>query len=508
MLILHPRIYLDYRGTTTDALLIDGHHVVAIGEEARRRAGRSAEVVRPEAACVMPALGDAHIHLWGAGLRAHTIDLRGMSAAQILNELRLAAPRQDGWIVGTNWNENNFADDHPLNLALLDQLFPNQPVCLHRVDAHALWVNSEALRRAGLDELVHDLSGGLAERGPDGRLTGVLIDHAMEPVLRALPPADAAEDRLIFTHTANTLVSHGVSFSSMAFTSMERLELVDELIADGELPSRVDFWIDGTSPDIDRLLERGPRQADAAGHRVGTIKFFADGALGSAGAWLLEPYRTGGQGLQTQPVGYLKARIPELMRAGWQVAVHAIGDAAARDVLDAFEAVPPELRARLRPRLEHAQIVHPDDCPRFAELGVIASIQPIHLRSDVPWAPRRLFEPQLQRLFPWRDLLPTTLAAGSDYPIDDPNPWHGIATALTRQGYDEQSFGPEHALTRQEAIRAYTFGAAFASHREHQLGALHPGYLADVIALSADPFVDSPEAIRDIEVIWSRLPGR
>ncbi|RAL22186.1 hypothetical protein DL240_10040 [Lujinxingia litoralis] len=508
MLILHPRIYLDPTGTFTDALLIEGEHVVARGDEARARAATSAPIVQPQAACLMPALGDAHIHLWGAGLRAHTIDLRGLSARAIVERLRQAPLRPDGWVVGTNWDENNFEDDHPLSLTLLDQLFPNRPVCLHRVDAHALWVNSEALRQAGLNERGHDFSGGLAERDAEGRLTGVLVDHAMNPVLRALPAADAHEDRLLFHRTAHTLLDHGVSFCSMAFTSLERLELVDALIAEGDLPSRVDFWMDATSPLLEHLLARGPRAADARGHRVGTLKFFADGALGSAGAWMLQPYRTGGQGLQTQAPGYLSQRIPELMAAGWQVAVHAIGDAAARSVLDAFERVPAPLRQRLRPRLEHAQLLATEDRSRFAELDVIASIQPIHLRSDVPWAPRRLFDHQLERLFAWRDLFPAFLAAGSDYPIDDPNPWHGIATALTRQGYDARPFRPEHALSRQEALAAYTYGAAYASHREHQLGALRPGYLADIIGLSVDPFEASAPEIWDTELTWSHLPGR
>ena len=502
MLLLHPRIYLDATGACTDALLIRDGRVVAIGKEAKAAVGDSSAVGepvhKPQGACLFPALGEAHIHLWGLGLRGGSVDLRGMDVDAIIEALKDAQPQTDGWIFGTNWDEHNFSAHQDLSRERLDELFPDNPLCLRRVDGHAFWVNTAALQRCRFHQNYQPGDGGFAEVDAQGQLTGKLVDLAMEPVIDALPQPDIEEDREVFLKTCQTLRDQGIAFCTLAFCPVDRLDMLKELSADQKIPLHVDVLVDGMDPDLDEVLSEGPFHGENL--RIGGVKVFADGAMGSAGAHLLTPYRTGGRGMRIHPEGFLARRIPELMQQGWQVAVHAIGDAAAREVLDAFENVPSELRKKLRPRLEHAQIVDPRDSPRFDELDVIASIQPIHLRSDAPWAARRLHPEQLQNLFPWRSLLPATLCAGSDYPIDDLNPWHGISTAMTRKGSDGVAFRPEDALNLSEILAAYTTGAAFAAHCEDDFGTLHPGARAEFAILAVDLFEATPEEIWELQV--------
>lgn len=506
MLIKHPTIYLDASGARTDAVLIRDGRVAAIGDEARQVATGDDRTVTPGGECLFPALGDAHVHLWGFGLRAGTVDLRGMDADKALGAIADAAPGDHGWVLGANLDEHQFKPNQQISRRDLDALFPNTPVCIHRVDRHAAWVNSAALRLTDFERRYTPTEAGHVARGDDGRPTGRLVDAAAETLAEAIPAPSLDEDRQVFLRSARRLRQLGIGFCTIAYCSVRHLQMLTALADEGELPVDVDVLVDGRDPDFQQFLDDGPVHRDKL--RAAGVKFFADGALGSAGAHLLEPYRTGGTGLQMHEEGFLQRQIPKLMEDhGLQVAVHAIGDAAAREVLDAFEQVSEPVRNRLRPRLEHAQLVAPQDQPRFAELDVIASIQPIHLRSDAPWAAQKLNDDQLARLFPWTGLKPATFAAGSDYPIDDINPWHGIATAITRRGSDGKPFRPDDALSRGEILRAYTAGAAFASHREDELGQLREGFRAEVIALDVDPFEASPEAIWEMDAELVSVSG-
>ncbi len=502
MLLTHPRIYLDATGTTTDALLIRDGIIAATGDDARHGVSSEESVRRPDAECLFPALGDAHVHLWGLGLRAGAIDLRGLDADEALDALSQARPQMEGWIFANNLDEHNFSDGQQISRRELDRLYPDHPVCIYRVDRHAIWVNSAALKRAQFDKRYTPGEGGSAARDDAGEFTGYLVDRAMEPILETIPPTTIDEDREVFLESARRFRDHGVTYCTVARSSVAHVEMLKSIAEAGELPLHVDVLVAGMDPSLEQLLRFGPDTRGVTGLQVAGIKFYADGALGSQGAHLLSPYRSGARGLKMHDDGFLKRRIPELMEWGWQVGVHAIGDAANREVLDAFAATDDEARIQLRPRLEHAQMLADVDAPRVAELDVIASIQPIHLRSDAPWAGDVLREEQLRHLYRWRDLLPSTFAAGSDYPIDDPNPWHGIATALTRRGADGIPFRPEHKLGRSEILRAYTRGAAFASHRENLFGTLHSGHRAEIIALDINPFEATPDEVWDTKAEW------
>lgn len=505
MLILHDTIYLDATGATTDALLVRGGRVVAVGESARERHDDSERVLQPDGACLFPGLADAHCHLWGLGRRAGSIELSGADsweeAREMLQGLEVDA-LPAGWVLGRRWDEHGWADVGAADAqdwrADLDALFPETPVCLHRVDHHAVIANTEALRRGG--DVGGD--GGRAVRDADGRLTGLLVDEAMDPVLDAIPPAGVDEDRQMYLEAAEQYLEYGITCAHIARAEIDRIEMVREMHADGDLPLRMYLLADGEDERLPSLLEEGPIHDPAAELSIRGVKFFADGALGSGGALLLDSYRDGTSGLEVTSAETLRERAPELMEAGWQIAVHAIGDRATRNVLDAYEAAPAEVRERVRPRLEHAQVMTDRDITRLSELSTVASIQPIHMYSDAAWADDVLSDEQLGRLFPWRrQLAETTLAAGSDFPIEDPNPWHGIATAISRRTADGEPFHASEALTREEILAAYTTGAARAAHWEDRLGQLRPGYAADVIALDRDPFREEPESIWEMEVL-------
>ncbi len=505
MLILHPKIFLAADPIhTTDALLVENGLITAVGDEAKQL-GSGHEIVKPDGACLFPALADAHVHLWGLGIRANTVDLRGMTVPEIYDALEAAERHTSGWVFGVNWDENIWKDGNRLQISELDRRFPDTPVCLRRVDFHALWVNSKALELAGIGTNFECGANGRVGRDATGKLSGLLVDKAMRPVDRIIPALTAAEDRAVFEETATMLKQFGIASAHMAWVSVDRLQMLQEMHAQKTLPIRVYAMIDGLDDALPEVLARGPVHDEDGWLSMRAIKFFADGALGSRGARLLEPYLDGSYGIQIHGDNELADHTKLLMESGWQVAIHAIGDHAAREVLDAFQTVREQVRKELRPRLEHAQMVCREDCSRFEALQVIASIQPIHLRGDVVWAKEILHPEQISRLFPWRELAPhTSFAAGSDYPIDDPNPWHGIAAAIMRRDANDCEFSVDQALTRREILGAYTHGAAFAAHWEEIVGQLRPGYAADIIMLDRDPFTETGRSIREtkVERMW------
>lgn len=502
MLVEHPTIYVDATGAVTDALLVRNGRVIATGDAARSQAGEDT-VIRPDGACVFPALTDAHIHMWGLGLRQGSVSLGAAKTTDevyriLANYDREAAP--GGWALGRDWDQHRWEDADALDIGTLDEMFGDQPLVLRRVDGHALWVNTAALRAAGITDDWNPGPNGRVARDAHGKPTGLLVDDATDPVLDAIPPPDVAEDRAVFLQTCEMLIRHGVTTAHVAWMPLDRIQMLENLRDSGELPLRLNLLLDGRDADLARELERGPRFDDWL--TVNGVKFFADGAMGSQGAHLLDGYPDGSTGLILEPHADLVQRVPELAARGWQVAIHAIGDAAARSVLDAYAAVAPEHRSATRPRLEHAQMLSDDDVARFGELGVIASIQPVHLRNDGVWA-REMFEhEQRRRLFRWRDLerARASLPFGSDYPIEDPNPWHGVATAVSQRDRTGEVLDPDQTLDRPRALAGYTTAAAWAGHREQSAGRLAPGCYADFAVLEADPVACSEADLWDMRV--------
>lgn len=510
MLLRHPVIYADADGASTTALLIREGRIVATGAEAMAAASPADEIVEPEGACVFPALCDAHVHLWGLGLRRGSISLGGAkSAADVYAALStydmVQAP--GGWVLGRDWDQNRWTERAPLDITRLDVMFGEHPVVLRRVDGHALWVNSAALARAGVSPDWDPGPNGHFGRRPAGDPSGLLVDDAMNPVLEAIPEPTVDEDRGVFLESCRMLQRFGCSSAHVAWVPLDRLKMLTDLHADGELPLRLHVLLDGRDPELERELRQGARYDDWL--NIAGVKFFADGALGSQGAHLLDGYRDGTTGLVLETPEHLGERCRALAAAGWQVAIHAIGDAAAGTVLDAYAAMDAADRARTRPRMEHCQMLTGRDVQRFSALGVTASIQAIHMYSDAAWATDQLTDEQLDRLFRWADLLESApcLAGGSDYPIEDPNPWHAIATAISRLDRLGRPFRAAQALDLRSALRSYTEAAAWTSFREHSSGRLATGCLADFIVLPRDPFESNAREIWDMRVVETWIGG-
>lgn len=495
--ILHPRIVCTPdESVVTDALLIENRTVVALGDEARN--ADVDEVLRPSGAVVMPALHDAHIHMWGLGMRAGAARIRdARTVDEIYDRLRRYDPARSasGWVLARDWNDHHWGDGTSLSRDALDAIFPDLPVVLWRVDSHAVWANSVAIAHAGISDGWSPGDGGWVGRSEDGRLDGLFVDDAMDAILEAIPKPTVAEDREVFLQTASMLREFGICGAQLAWVPLDRVPFLRELHADGELPLHTSVWVDGKDPGIEEFVAAGPHRAE--GLSIHTVKFFADGAMGSRGALMLEPYATGERGLVVTKRDLLIDRVRRYTEAGWDIAVHAIGDAAARNVLDAFDGAAPGSVCRL----EHCQTMHPDDIERMGDRDRIASVQPIHMYSDAAWVESILSPQQLSRLFNWNDLQARApLAAGSDFPIEDPNPWHGIATFVSRRDANGQVFRGDQAISRAEAIAAYTTGAASAAGWG-RLGSFEPGAVADWIAVDTDPWTADADAIWDASVV-------
>ncbi len=492
----HPRIVLDHTGHATDAIAIEGGYVIAVGDAAK---AVEADVIRPDGAVVMPALQDAHIHMWGLGMRAGSARIRDQrTVAEIYDALRAydLEAASSGWVLARDWDNHAWTPGTTLSRDELDAIFPNHPCVLWRVDSHAVWANSLAMERAGITEDWQPGSGGSAGR-TDGRLNGLFVDDAMDVILEAIPKPTVEEDREVFLQTAEMLREHGICAAHLAWVPLDRVGFLSELHDEENLPLGISVWVDGKDPGIEEFVGAGPRFGER--FSVHTVKFFADGAMGSEGAWMLEPYRSGERGLVVTAPEVLEDRVRRFTEKGWDIAVHAIGDAAARAVLDAFDHAADGARCRL----EHAQTMAAEDIERMGAKDRVASIQPIHMYSDAAWAHTILSDDQLARLFNWRDLMAQApLAAGSDFPIEDPNPWHGISTFLTRKDARGEVFRPEQAIGIEDAIWAYTSGASHAA-RWSEIGALRPGQRAEWIAVDTDPWRANADEIWSTRVVDS-----
>jgi hypothetical protein len=524
-LVLNARIHTL---APTDAGRV--HGAMVFNEEGRVEAVGAAEALAeayPGAAVVdlggrtvLPGLIDSHAHLAGLAqsfTRANLVGAR--SKAEALDRLReFAAGLPDGaWLLGRGWDQNDWPEPVFPSRQDLDAAFPDRPVWLRRVDGHAGWANSRALAEVDRD-LAGDWQeeGGYIHRDETGEPTGIFIDKAMDWVERAVPP-DAPElmSRALDMATA-AMVRQGLTGVHEAGTSLELMELYRAKIAAGELPVRIYAMADGLNEALEWLCENGPYE-DASGLlTMRSVKLYADGALGSRGAALLADYSDdpGNRGLMFMDGPTLDEQLRTVLGCGLQVGVHAIGDRANREVLDALERVMPEFPDNPgRHRLEHAQILDPADIPRFAELGVIAAMQPTHATSDMYWAGERLGEERLAGAYAWHSLAEhgAHLALGSDFPVEAVNPMLGIYAAVTRQdleGWPEGGWLPEERMTREEALRGFTIEAARAGFMEDAVGTLEPGKYADFIVLDRDIMSVPPQDIPGTVVLQTRVGGK
>ena len=507
---------------TASAFAVEDGRFVAVGTEAEVLDGR-ADWPRLDLAgrTVTPGLIDAHAHLMGLGQALLQADLVGTtSKADVVARLvAFAETLPDGaWVTGRGWDQNDWGGDGAFPTRQdLDAAFPDRPVFLTRVDGHAGWANTAAIRAAGLDPdgpAPPDTEGGAVIRDAQGRAAGVFVDAAEGLIAGAIPEPDRAFAQEALRRALAETTRYGLTGVHEAGTPLAALGLYRQFAASGQFPIRVYAMV--TPDEIAPFCDANPDGVTEDRLVARSVKLYADGALGSRGAALLADYAddAGNTGLLFRQPDALRATVQAAMACGLQVNTHAIGDRANRVVLDAYQAAIERTGGGPgRHRVEHVQIVDLEDLPRFAALGVIASVQPTHATSDMPWAGERVGADRLRGAYAWRRLIDAgaRLALGSDFPVERVDPLLGFHAAVTRQDADDRPAGGwygNQVLTRAEALRGFTLDAAYAGFMEDEVGSIETGKRADWVVFSQDLMSVPPGAILDTEVVATYIDGQ
>lgn len=517
---------MDARGAVASAVAVRDGRIVFVGDDrGAREAGRGgrrggpAEVIDLSGACVLPGLVDAHLHFAWFARSLEDVDAGTRTRAEAVERVRARAAESPpgAWIGGSSWDHNVW--DRLPNRADLDAAAPRHPVALKAKSGHALWVNTLALDAAGIRPGTSDPAGGRIARDASGEPTGILYENAMDLVRTAIPEQSAEAIASAMRAAQDRALEAGLT-GFHDFDGLPAFRAFQLLRERGKLRLRV----------LKGIPREALGEAAALGLRsgfgdellaVGQVKMFADGALGPQTAWMLAPYEgSTGTGIPTMTPEELRADVGRAREAGLACAVHAIGDAAVRAVIDAFAAArenggreDADARPALPDRIEHVQLISPVDLPRLGRLGITASMQPIHATSDMLIADRYWGE-RAATSYAWRSVLASgaPLAFGSDCPVETISPVAGIHAAVTRRRADgtpgPDGWRPLERLSVEQAVRAYTLGAARAAGREGEAGTIEPGKLGDFTVLDADPFVVDPREILDIPVRATIIAGR
>lgn len=495
--------------------------VIAVGSE-KDTAARlpDAQHIDAQGKTLLPGLIDAHGHVFELGEIASGVDLFSPTtlggAVRAVAEFSRSHPK-NAWIIGYGWNQEVWKLGRFPTAAELDAVVNDRPVLLHRVDAHASWVNTKALEMAGITRDTPDPAGGKIERDASGKPTGVLVDSAMELVNKVVPLPTPAQARATLDNALAALAKVGLTSVHDAGIKVAQDDLYRDYADHGKLTARVYAMIGDTAGDFDQLAKEGPLKSYANdAYALAAVKLYSDGALGSRGAALMSPYSDmpSTRGLLFYPNDEMLAKMNKAMKAGYQVNIHAIGDAGNRQILDAYaQLIPKYKNAQLRHRIEHAQVVAPDDIPRFKALGVVPSMQPTHATSDQNMAEHRVGPERIKGAYAWRTFLDqgSKIACGSDFPVESPNPFEGLHAAVTRQnnaGVPAGGWYKNQAMTLTEAFRCFTLDAAYAANQEHVIGSLEPGKWADFILIDRDVFKVAPEQIGKTVVLQTWMGGK
>lgn len=508
-----------------EAVAIAEGKILFVGKASGAEAfiGPETEVFDARGATVIPGLVDSHTHVLGLGERAAQVDLFGVAdeVAAIEKVAERAASTSVGeWILGRGWDEGAWANRYP-TLDALSERVPDHPVVLESLHGFAVWGNRMAFEKAGIDHETPDPDGGEILRDANGAPSGVVLNRAGPLLTGAVPETTPEQLRAYLRTGLEEMARSGYVAVHEAGSDGDHLAALQALEAAGELPVRVYAMLSARDAALCReWIEKGPVQGTDGMLAVRSVKAYYDGALGSRGARLLDDYsdRPGHRGTSGDEYGFDQQLVADLMRAGFQVGIHAIGDAGNRETLDFLEKVitdTPVTREH-RHRIEHAQVVHPDDLPRFAELGIIASMEPPHAVEDMAWAEERLGPERILGAYAWRTLrrLGARLTFNSDLAGSDHDIFYGLHAAITRRGKDRQPEGgwyPEQTMSAEEALRAYTTWSAHAAHWEEQTGILAPGRWADLTLLDLDPLAvgeSDPGAVLDGRVVATIVAGK
>jgi predicted amidohydrolase YtcJ len=550
---------LDPATPEVEAFAVRDGVIVALGDsrailDAYR--GPETEVLDLDGRAVIPGLIDAHAHVMGLGRALRSIDLVGTTSPEAIARMVSAAAEAraaGSWITGRGWDQNDWALKEFPTHGVLDRAAPHHPVWLTRIDGHAGWANAQAMALAGVTPETPDPEGGRIVRDPAGRPTGIFVDNAQALVARAIPTPDDAEREARLAAAQSRILEVGLTGVHDMGVNRPELELYRRWSDERRLAFRITAYLGSDRETLDWWEggEWAPPSIENPRLTVRGVKLYADGALGSRGAALLEPYsdEPDNTGLLVTPPESLSALVARAARLGLQPAIHAIGDRGNRVALDAIQAsfgpvladrrctvtptadgggtavcaegsavAPPRIEhAPLRiehppPRIEHAQVVALEDIPRFAALGIVASVQPTHATSDMYWAEDRVGAERIQGAYAWRKLRDAgaLLACGSDFPVEDANPFHGLYAAVTRrdqEGWPAGGWYPEEAMTREEALACFTIEAARAASMDDLVGSLTIGKRADFVVLDRDYFEIPDGEIWQIRVLRTVIDG-
>lgn len=466
---------------------------------------------------LIPGFFDAHGHVMDTGFGALTLDLSGTKslAEALAKTAQYAADNPNRqWIIGSGWNQEVWGLGRFPTAAELDAVVADRPVYLSRVDGHAAWVNGAAMQAAGVTAASQSPGGGnIVKIG--GQPSGIFVDAAMGLFSEAIPAPRPVERDLALGKAQDILLANGVTSIADMGTTMQDWQSYRRAGDKGQLKIRIISY----ASEIDNMVAIGgpaPSPWLYDDHlKLAGVKLYVDGALGSRGALLKQPYADmpGESGLAMLTSAQLKNKMSRAAMDGFQTAVHAIGDKANDEVLSAIEELEETYKGDRRWRVEHAQIIDPRDISRFAATETIASMQPVHQTSDRLMAEARLGAGRLEGAYAWKSLLDSgvRLAFGTDVPVESPNPFHGLAAAMTREDADGQPFGgwmPAQRLSREQAWQAYTNGAAYAAFAEDRLGSLEPGKRADFLIIEDDLLLATPAQIRTMQVMETWIAGR
>ncbi|MDO8502567.1 MAG: amidohydrolase [Gemmatimonadaceae bacterium] len=523
LILVNGRVYtVDERRPMVSAFAVKGGRILFAGSEreVRSLAGPRTRVIDAGGGAVIPGMVDAHAHLLGLGTSLRNVQLAGSKSydeviAGVVARAKQMKPGE--WIEGRGWDQNLWPDKQFPTHEALSLAVPQNPVVLVRIDGHAILANAMAMRAANVTAATPDPSGGRIIRMPDKSPSGVFVDNAEGLVGRAVPRATRAQTTQAILEAIAEANKWGLVGIHDAGASRSTIDIYESLARAGRFNLRNYVLISDDSAAIMHYMSRGPQSALYDGRVwIRSIKLYADGALGSRGAALLTPYAddAGNTGLLVSATAHIQRVATLALRKGFQVGVHAIGDRGNRVVLDAFDAALKAVPvADHRFRVEHAQVISLEDIPRFATLGVIASMQASHQTSDMRWAEVRVGPDRIKGAYAWRSLLNTgvIIPNGSDFPVEEVNPLISFHAAVSRQDASNWPPGgwyPDQIMTRSEALESMTIWPAYAAFQENVMGSITPGKYADFVVLDRDIMTVPASEILQTRVMSTWLGGR